>query len=137
MSTDLKSLARVMFETIDRQDWPAARELTSPSLRVSIGGQVLDRDGWIGMGQMFAAAFPDGKHQITDMIAEGDRVVVSGVWRGTHKGDFQGIPASGRSVEVNMIMVDRFAGGRIVEHGGLFDTLALLQQIGAFPAPRP
>jgi steroid delta-isomerase-like uncharacterized protein len=130
----LKATARRFLDAVDRRDWSSTKELVALNCRARVGGQSLDRDAWLGMGQMFAAAFPDGKHEIEDVIAEGDRVVVRGVWRGTHTGEFQGVPASGRRVCIDMIVIDRFAEGRIVEHFVQLDALGMMQQIGAIPS---
>jgi steroid delta-isomerase-like uncharacterized protein len=129
----LKATVRRYIEAVDRQDWAGAKELAAPNVRVRVGGNDIDRDTWVGMGQMFAAAFPDGRHDITDVLAEGDRVVVRGIFRGTHKGAFQGIPATGRTIAVDMVMIDRVVDGRIVEHYVQFDAMSLMQQLGAMP----
>jgi len=128
-----KATVRRFIDAVDRQDWAAASDLTTPSLRVHVGGKDIDRDSWLGMGKMFAAAFPDGKHDIQDVIAEGDRVVLRGAFKGTHKGDFHGVPASGRAVAVDVIMIERVVEGRVVEHFVQFDAMGLMQQIGAMP----
>jgi steroid delta-isomerase-like uncharacterized protein len=133
-ATPIETAARRLLTAIDSQDWAAARELCAPEARVRIGGQEVDRDGWVGMGRMFAAAFPDGAHTIDEVVAEGDRVVLRCTWRGTHRGAFQGVPASGRTVAVPAILVERFDGARLRELHGVFDALGLLQQIGAFPS---
>lgn len=130
-----KAVSQRFLEAIDRQDWSAALELTTASSRARLNGRDMDRDGWLGMGQMFSAAFPDGKHHVTSTVSEGDRVVLIGTWTGTHREDFMGVPASGRPVSVDMVIVDRVVEGRIVEHSGVFDTLGLMQQIGAIPGP--
>jgi steroid delta-isomerase-like uncharacterized protein len=132
-SESIKAAVRQFIEVIDRQDWPAVKELASPTCRVRVGGHDLDRDAWLGMGQMFAAAFPDGKHEVQELVAEGDRVVSRSVWRGTHRGSFQGIPASGRAVAIDVMMMERIVDGRIVEHHVVLDALGLMQQIGALP----
>ena len=62
-SDSLKAVVRRFCEAVDRQDWATTKELAAPSCRARAGGQDLDRDAWLGMGQMFAAAFPDGKHE--------------------------------------------------------------------------
>jgi steroid delta-isomerase-like uncharacterized protein len=93
----------------------------------------MDREGWVAQGQMFYAAFPDGRHEIQSQYADGDVVVTRATWTGTHKAPFMGIPTSGKSVAVPAIMIHRFAGGRVAEHWGLFDAMALMQQIGAMP----
>jgi predicted ester cyclase len=81
----------------------------------------------------FRAAFPDFRATILDQIAEGDRVVTRKVFTGTHSGDFQGIPPTGREVEIHVIDIVRVADGRIVEHWNCVDRLGLLAQLGAFP----
>ena len=82
---------------------------------------------------MFRSAFPDLQATIHDLIAEGDKAVARATWSGSHKGEFMGIPASGKSVTFGVIDVFRFAGGKVVEHWGQSDELGLMQQIGAVP----
>ena len=128
-----ENIIKTLFDRIDRQDWPAVLEMVAPSVRVRAGGHDLDRDGWLGMGKMFYAGFPDGKHDIQSCIVQGDTVAARGVWRGTHRGEFQGVPASGRSVAIDFLSMERVVEGRIVEHHAHFDALSLMQQIGALP----
>lgn len=132
-NTDNKATVRRYIDAVDAQDWATALEMSAPNIHVRVGSKDIDRDSWLGMGKMFAAAFPDGKHDIQDVIAEGDRVVLRGVFKGTHKGDFHGVPASGRAVAVDMMMIDRVVDGRVVEHFVQFDAMGLMQQIGAMP----
>ena len=127
----LKTTALRFCEAIDRQDWHTAVALTRDDCRARAGGHDLDRDAWLGMGKMFAAAFPDGKHAIVAVVAEGDRVVIRGSWSGTHRGAFQGIAPTGRKVVMDMVVIDRIVEGRIVEHFAIFDAAALMQQIAA------
>ena len=79
------------------------------------------------------ASFPDLKGDIHDMIAEGDKVVTYKTFRGTHKGEFRGIPATGRQISVDVIDIFRVANGKLVEHWLVADWMALMQQIGALP----
>jgi steroid delta-isomerase-like uncharacterized protein len=130
---DNHTLARRILDAIDRHDWPAVEGMTAPGLRVRIGGQDIDFASWRGMGQMFAAAFPDGKHEVEQIVAEGDRVVARCTWTGTHRGAFQGIPASGRAVALTTFLELRIREGRLVEYRGLFDALGMMQHIGALP----
>ncbi len=61
------------------------------------------------------AGFPDAHWTVEDQIAEDDRVVTRWTFVGTHRGDFAGIPATGRPVTMTGITIDRLIGGRIVE----------------------
>jgi steroid delta-isomerase-like uncharacterized protein len=79
-------------------------------------------------------AFPDLKITIEEQIAEGDAVATRWNARGTHQGDLMGIPATGKQATVTGITIDRIADGRIAESRTNWDTLGLLQQIGAIPA---
>jgi predicted ester cyclase len=77
------------------------------------------------------AAFPDLQLTVEDIIAEGDRVAVNLTARGTHRGTFQGIAPTGKTVTVSAFEVVRIENGKLVEHWGGPDTLNLLQQLGA------
>jgi predicted ester cyclase len=129
--TNTKELARTFYDILDAQRWDAALELVSPQVRSHMGGADLDRDGWIGMGKMFYAAFPDGKHEILQIVAEGDRVVLIGAFSGTHRASFQGIPPTGRKIRTELAIALRFVEGRVVEHWGVFDSAGLMQQLTA------
>ncbi|MDP2935231.1 MAG: ester cyclase [Dehalococcoidia bacterium] len=67
---------------------------------------------------MVYSAFPDGRHVFEDAIVEGGRVVRRGPFSGTHKGELQGMPPTGRRVTVSVIHIDQVENGRIVEHWG-------------------
>jgi len=80
------------------------------------------------------AAFPDLHMEVQDLIADDGKVVARVVVTGTQEGEFFGVPASGRHVEVDLIDIMRFdASGHVCEHWGVTDTLSLMQQIGAVP----
>jgi predicted ester cyclase len=82
----------------------------------------------------FRAAFSGFRAEILDQIADGDKVVTRKVFTGTHSGPFQGIPPTGRDVEIHVIDIVRVADGRIVEHWNCVDRLGLLAQLDAVPA---
>jgi len=91
------------------------------------------REGVKQMTMMMRSAFPDFKVAIDDMIAEGDKVVIRQTWTGTHKGDFMGVPPTGKSISFGVIDIIRVAGGKFVEHWGVMDSMGLMQQLGAIP----
>jgi steroid delta-isomerase-like uncharacterized protein len=92
----------------------------------------------IDMHRMFGLAtfdaFPDLKRPVDDLVAEADRVVAR--WRsvGTHEGDFQGIPPTGKHIETSGITIFRVADGKIVEEWSESDMLGMLQQLGVIPS---
>lgn len=83
----------------------------------------------------YRAAFPDIHITIEDQIADGDRVVTRWSAKGTHQGELMGMPATGKQTTVTGITIDRIADGRIAESWDNWDTLGLMQQLGAIPAP--
>ena len=84
---------------------------------------------------MLRSAFPDLKATIEHLIAEGDQVVLHMTWTGTHEGEFMGIPPTGKSISINVIDILVIAEGRFVEHWGVMDSMAMMQQLGVVPAP--
>jgi predicted ester cyclase len=75
---------------------------------------------------------------VEDVIAGGDKAVARVRVSGTHKGEFMGMPATGKSAVVNLIDITRFSDdGLAREHWGVVDQLALMQQLGAIPAAPP
>jgi predicted ester cyclase len=94
--------------------------------------------GLAGLKQFVTAvrtAFPDFRYVIEDEIAEGDRCVVRVTASGTMRGDFMGMPATGKHAAWQEIHIAQFAGGKLVEHWACIDQLGMLQQLGVIPAP--
>jgi predicted ester cyclase len=90
----------------------------------------LNRDTFIAFGLEFRSAFPNGCHQFDRVIVEGDKVVTQGLFTGTHLGNFQGLPATGKSVKIAVIHIDRVLDGKVVEHWGQGDQTGMMQQLG-------
>jgi len=92
-------------------------------------------EGFKQMVPMFRTAFPDIQFTIEDMIAEGDKVVSRLTIRATHKGEFMGIPPTGKQASITGIDIVRIVGGKMVERWGEVDMLRLMQEIGGVPPP--
>jgi steroid delta-isomerase-like uncharacterized protein len=89
------------------------------------------REGFKGLFEMFIAAFPDLSFEIEHMVAEGDLVATHNSMRGTHRGEFMGVPPTGKSFAINASDVCRFTDdGLIAEHWGVFDMGSLMRQLG-------
>jgi predicted ester cyclase len=84
--------------------------------------------------RMVTAGF---RHEVQEMIAEGDKVVVRCTLTGTHEGEFMGIPPTGRSIEVNEIHVYRLEEAKAVEHRVGRDDLGAMRQLGVLPEELP
>ena len=95
------------------------------------------REGVKQLTMMFRTAFPDFNVSIDDMIAEGDKIVARTTWSGTQNGEFMGIPSSGKRVSFDVIDIIRISEGKGVEHWGVMDSSALMQQLGVIPAGPP
>ena len=94
-----------------------------------------DREGDKQLVQMFRTAFPDLRKTIEDLVAEGDKVVERARYQGTHQGEFQGIPPTGKKVNITGMHVFNIKDGKIVETWGVVDQLGMLQQLGVVPTP--
>lgn len=91
------------------------------------------RQGLKDVVRMFEGAFPDFRYEVEDVIAEGEKVAVRDIFRGTHEGDFMGIPATGNRVTMEAIHIYRLSGGRLAEHWVARDDLGMMRQLGAIP----
>ena len=79
-------------------------------------------------------AFPDLHITLEDLIEEGDKVVEKDLVTGTHQGEFNGLPPTGRSVSYHEIFIMRFANGRIAEIWGVVDIFSQMKQLGLIQA---
>jgi len=96
------------------------------------------REGVKQLFIMYKAAFPDLHMDAEEILASGDKTVARVKASGTQNGEFMGIPASGKSVEVQLIDIMRFDdAGLVCEHWGVMDMLSMLQQLGAIPDGLP
>jgi steroid delta-isomerase-like uncharacterized protein len=84
---------------------------------------------------MMRSAFPDINATIEHLIAEDDKVVLHMTWTGTQTGEFMGMPPSGNRMSISVIDILGIAEGKFVAHWGLMDNMAMMQQLGAMPAP--
>jgi steroid delta-isomerase-like uncharacterized protein len=84
--------------------------------------------------EVLLRAFPDIHVALEETVTEGDKVVARNTVTGTHRGEYRGLPPTGRTVTYSEIFIFRFADGRIAEIRGVVDVLAQLRQLGALPS---
>jgi len=80
-------------------------------------------------------AFPDLNFQPERLIAQENLVVVHFTVQGTHRGEFMGMPATGREIMIQGVDIFRLLGDKIAEQWVVMDVLGLMQQLGAVPIP--
>lgn len=97
--------------------------------------EVRGPEGMRQFATAYRSAFPDLNLTIEDQIAEEDKVVTRWTGRGTHRGELQGIPPTGKQATVTGMTLERIVNGKVVEAWDQFDTLGMLQQLGVIPAP--
>jgi steroid delta-isomerase-like uncharacterized protein len=134
-----KEAIRRLFVEVDRGNIDVVADYYTPDyvdhtpspIRRQAGG----RDGIRQVLALFQRAFPDTRHTVEDLIAEGDKVVARVSARATHTGELFGHPPTGKIVTLSGITIYRLADGRIAErwaeHG-----VGLLEQLGIAP-PEP
>jgi predicted ester cyclase len=144
-SSDLernKDVVRRLKESQGTKDEAAvARELTAPDakrLRAGIEHLAKNAQGqdFPNPGPNLRTAFPDRADAIESMIAEGDRVGMIFRVRGTHQGNFLGIPPTGKKFEFLELAMFRLAGGKVTESWFMADEAGLMRQLGAKMPPR-
>ena len=94
--------------------------------------------GRAGLADVLAgmfAAFPDLHWAMHDAVVEGDRIMTLSTWTGTHRGEFMGVPATGRRVTVEAWTLDRYRDGRLTESRIIMDVAGMLGQLGVIPGP--
>lgn len=127
---------RRLFELMDQKESGTIRELLAPGFQAIMGDNPpMDADTWMGTGELFYRAFPGGKHTIDEVFDVGtERAALRGTFEGIHTNEFMGIPPTGKRVRVTFMNLDRFAGGKLVEHRAQVDMFGLMQQLGVVPS---
>jgi steroid delta-isomerase-like uncharacterized protein len=136
-SQNIAVIARFIEEVINQGRLEVADQIVEEDFAEldPLPGQRQGREGLKEVIAMLRSAFPDMHWVIDETIASGDKVVTRFTWTGTHRGNFMGIPATGRPVKVKGVVIDRLAAGKMSDSRILMDNVAMLQQLGVMPAP--
>lgn len=134
MSTaENKALVRRMINAWNNGDLAAMTTYWAPGMvHHSRGGTLGAQQVASAMGSVMQA-FPDLKMTIEDMVAEGDKVASLLTLTGTHTGEFLGIVPTGKKVSVSLQGLVRIDDGKVAEHWGVADGLAMLEQLSLIP----
>jgi len=129
-----------LYELINAGDIDGFGELLAEDFveHEEMPGLEPSKEGVKQLFHMYRAAFPDLRMEPQDVLVSGNKAVARVRATGTHQGEFLGMPATGKSVDVQLIDITRFGDdGLAREHWGVFDALALMQQLGAIPQTPP
>jgi steroid delta-isomerase-like uncharacterized protein len=128
-------IRRVIEDVYNRGDLGVIDKVAASDLVIHASSQEIHgREGAKQYVAALRAAFPDIHFTVEHQIAEGDIVVTRWTARGTHKGKFQSVPATGRKIRLAGIDIDRIIGGKVVECWAHVDELGLMRQLGAIEA---
>lgn len=133
---DLKAIGMRFYEDVfNKGDLTVIDELLADDFvdHEETPGFAGDKEGVKGWMAALREGFPDLAVEVQAMVAEGDEIWVQATMRGTHEGAFMEVPATGKSVEVNLFDRVRFEGDKVVEHWGLTDEMSMMSQLGLVP----
>lgn len=136
MTTDIKYTAeRIPLEVLNDSKFGLLDELLAPEFvdRSPQPGVPPTREGLKQSAMTLKTAFPDLHYVIDDAILSGDRIVHRLTATGTMKGDFMGMPATGKRATWTEIHIGKGVNGRLTEHWGLVDQQAMATQLGFAP----
>jgi len=134
-----KGLVKRMYEAFEKGDFEAYKAVVAPEYVwyvPSMSTEPNSREETIEFGKMMRIAFPDFSYSIEELIAVEDRVISLFIFRGTHEGELQGIPATGNKIEFSGVMISRIENGKIVEDKEEFDQLGMMMQLGMELKPK-
>jgi steroid delta-isomerase-like uncharacterized protein len=137
-----KALIRRWIEAFNERDLEAEADVLAPGFvaHVPDAPAPLDLEGleaWRQFTAPFTEAFPDLRLTIQDIAAEGDTVAARVAFEGTHRGEFQGLPPTGKRVAFSSMKFNRVVDGQVEEHWVEINLLGLVQQLGVTPIPGP
>lgn len=133
---DNKAVIRGLFDAFNTGDLNALDGVFAASAvdHMPIEGQAPGVEGFKQRIAALRTSLPDASFTIESMIAEKDIVAERWTLRGTHGGEFMGIPATGKQVKADMMSFNVLVDGKIVERWRIFDSLDVMQQLGGIPA---
>ncbi len=137
MSTENKNIVRRLYDEVwNKRKLDVVDELISPThalLDPFVSGSQVGPQLYRRRVVDLTSSFPDLRFSLDDIIAEKEKVVVSWVISGTHKGEFMNIAPSGKKVTVEGITIHYIRDGKILDSNARWDALGLLRQLGALP----
>jgi steroid delta-isomerase-like uncharacterized protein len=134
MSTEQnKAIVRRFTDASIDSDQTRVKALLAPDFVLRLADGPHNWEEYLQHLNFFQMAFGDSCFTGEEQIAEGEMVVTRATWGGTHSGNFQGPPPTGKQIAMNAMLFDRIQDGKIIEHRSQFDMLSMMQQLGLVP----
>jgi len=133
-----KELIRNFLRELDTGNWDIVQEIFSDDCKFyspSDNAPVSKKEQFATLDYILEA-FPKWEHNIKDVFAKDDKIVVWNIDITTHEGEFQGIPASGNKIEYGSIAIYRIKDGKIVELVQESNSLGMMMQLGMELKPK-
>ena len=136
---DASAIARAVFAAMDASDYTRTGALLADSFRLHYQGvpDPISRADLLELLRSYFVSFPDLRHEVQAVLPSGSYVTVRVMVHATHKGTYEGVPATGRAVTAGGIHILRIANGKVAEWWAAEDDLGLLRQIGMVIKPPP
>jgi steroid delta-isomerase-like uncharacterized protein len=131
-------IQRFYNETLTNGNMDAIDELVTDDVvdhEDPLPGQPEGKEGIRFFVNTMRDAFSDLKATVGPSVEDGNMASAEVTITGKHTGEFMGVPATDKPFEIQSIDMVRFEDGKCAEHWGVTDTMSLMQQIGAVPAP--
>jgi steroid delta-isomerase-like uncharacterized protein len=137
VETQNAATLRRFLEESDKRNLDAWRELCTSDYQLHFAGNApMSLEEHIQANKAMPEAFPDFRHTIEDIVAQGDKAVFRAALNGTHQGTYMGMPATGKAFRYTAMGMARFRNGRIAEMWMEADFLGLFQQLGMELKPK-
>ena len=134
MTKENESLIRRYFdEMLSNGNFAAADELIDTDV-VFHPAEISGRDNFLQYIGVLRAAFPDLSFTVEDEVSDGEKGAGHFTMRGTHQGEFMGIPASNNAIEIRGVDFFHISNNRIKEIWVSLDSFGFMQQLGAIPS---
>jgi steroid delta-isomerase-like uncharacterized protein len=142
VSEENKAVIRRWIEAYNQRDLEAEADVLAPGFVAHVPGAPasLNLEGleaWRQFLASFTEAFPDLRLTVEDIAAEGDTVAARVAFHGTHRGEFQGLPPTGKEVAFSSMEFNRVVDGKVEEHWVEINLLGVVQQLGVATMPGP
>lgn len=141
MAFNNKEIVRRLYKEVwNERRFQVAKELLSSTHALVdpiFTGSSVGPPAYLGQAHRLIDAFPDLRFHIDELLCEKDKVVVSWVASGTHRGELMGFPATNRKISITGITIHQLADGKILDSHAVWDAYCLYHQIGAVTMAKP